>query len=228
MSAVPTVKRIVCLANSRKRGGRCIAGKELLPGDRVGGWIRPVSARHDEEVSPQERCYPDGGDPQILDVIEVPLLNPLPKTYQRENWLLDPNQRWAKAGRGTWEDLCTMIDRDEPLWINRHSTPSGRNDRVPTDAAAGLDNSLRLIRVGTLTVSVSEPLRPSADYPILRGSFDYHGEEYCFRITDPESESGSVELPYGEYTVGERYLTVSLGELFEGYAYKLIATIIRP
>ncbi len=228
MSAVPTNKRIVCLANSRKLGGRCVAGKELLPDDRVGGWIRPVSARHDEEVSPQERCYPDGGDPQILDVIEVPLLNPRPKTYQRENWLLDPYQQWTKAGQMTWDHLCTMIDRDEPLWINGHSAPSGRNDRVPTDSATGLDNSLRLIRVDALTVSVSEPLRPSADYPILRGSFDYHGEEYCFRITDPESESGSVELAYGEYTVGVRYLTVSLGEPFEGHAYKLIATIIRP
>lgn len=58
-----------------------------------------------------------------------------------------------------------MIDRDEPPWINGHSTPSGRNDRVPTDAAADLDDSLCLIRVDALTVSVSEPLRPSADFP---------------------------------------------------------------
>ena len=223
-----TVKRIVCLANSRKRGGRCVAGKELLPDGTFGGWLRPVSARDDEEVSVRERSYGDGGDPKILDVIDVPLLGCKPKTYQRENWLLDPNQQWTKAGQMTWNHLCTMIDRDEPLWINGHSAPSGHNDRVPTDAAAGLDNSLRLIRVNALTVTVSEPLRPSADYPILRGSFDYHGEEYCFRITDPESESGSVELAYGDYAVGERYLTVSLGEPFEGHAYKLIATIIRP
>ena len=225
---VPTVKRIVCLANSRKRGGRCVAGKELLPEDRVGGWIRPVSARDDEEVGPQERCYPDGGDPQILDIIDVPLLRPHPKTYQQENWLLDHYQRWTKAGQVTWDDLYTMIDGDEPLWINGHSTPSGRNDRVLTDDAAGLDNSLRLIRVDAMTVSVSEPLRPSADFPILRGSFNYHGDDYCFRITDPESENGSLSLTYGDYRVGERYLCVSLGEPFEGYAYKLIATIIKP
>ena len=228
MNTPSTIKRIVCLANSRKRGGRCVAGKELLPEDRVGGWIRPVSARDDEEVGPQERCYPDGGDPQVLDIIDVPLLRPHPKTYQRENWLLDPYQQWNKAGQVTWDDLCTMLDRDEPLWINGHSTSSGHNDRVPTDAAAGLDNSLRLIRVDALTVSVSEPLRPSADFPILRGSFNYHGDDYCFRITDPESENGSLGLPYGDYRVGERYLCVSLGEPFEGYAYKLIATIIKP
>ena len=32
-----TVKRIVCLANSRKLSGRCIAGKELLQDGRAGG-----------------------------------------------------------------------------------------------------------------------------------------------------------------------------------------------
>ena len=74
-----TAKRIVCLANSRKMSGRCIAGKELLEDGRVGGWIRPVSDREDEEVSEFERQYDDGAEPRILDVIDVPVLNSLPK-----------------------------------------------------------------------------------------------------------------------------------------------------
>jgi len=37
-----TVKRIVCLANSRKPNGRCVAGVELSGGRPV-AWIRPVS-----------------------------------------------------------------------------------------------------------------------------------------------------------------------------------------
>ena len=225
---IPTVKRIVCLANSRKRGGRCVAGKELLPDGRAGGWIRPVSAREDEEVSPREHCYADGGDPQVLDVIDVPLLGPRPKTYQRENWLLDPNCRWAKVGQATWNDLRSMTDRDEPLWMNGHSTRAGENDRVPLAETAAIDNSLRLIRVDALTVTVSEPSRPSADFPILRGSFSYLGDEYRFRVTDSASESGSLGLAHGDYPVGERHLVISLGEPFEGYAYKLVATIIKP
>ena len=228
MTALPTVKRIVCLANSRKRGGRCVAGKVLRLDGHASDWLRPVSARDDEEVSPRERCYADGADPQVLDVIDVPLLNPRPKTYQQENWLLDANRHWAKVGRATWNDLPAMTDRDEPLWINGHSTRGGQNDRVPLAETAGIDNSLRLIRVDALTVTISEPARPSADFPILRGSFNYFGDEYRFRITDPESESGSLNLPYGDYPVGERYLVVSLGEPFEGHAYKLIATIIKP
>jgi len=31
------VKRIVCLANSVKTGGTCIAGRELLPDGQYGG-----------------------------------------------------------------------------------------------------------------------------------------------------------------------------------------------
>jgi hypothetical protein len=31
------MKRIICLANSRKLSGRCIAGKEILPDERLGG-----------------------------------------------------------------------------------------------------------------------------------------------------------------------------------------------
>ena len=32
----------------------------------------------------------------------------------------------------------------------------------------------------------------------------------------------------GEYELGESYLTVSLGEPFDGYCYKLIAAVIEP
>lgn len=87
---MPTTKQIVCLANSRKLSGRCVAGIEIRDGKRL-GWIRPVSDRENQEVSEHERQYEDGSDPKVLDVIEVPLLRALPSGYQRENWLLDPN-----------------------------------------------------------------------------------------------------------------------------------------
>ena len=225
---VPDVKRIVCLANSRKMSGRCVAGKEILDSDPVGHWIRPVGDRAHDTVSERERRYADGSEPQVLDVVDVPLLNYQPKHHQTENWRLDPARRWTRSGRVTWRELARLEDPPFPLWINGHSSRHGLNDCVPSEEASSLDDSLRLIRVDALTVIVSEPSRPSANYPILRGRFSHLGEEYCSRITDPVSECGSLNLHYREYRVAERYLTVSLGEPFEGCAYKLIAAIIKP
>ena len=224
----PTFKRIVCLANSRKNAGRCVAGKEMSDDAKPGNWIRPVSSRENEAVSEDERSYPDGNDPEVLDIIELSLLIPKPKGYQQENWLLNPSLQWRKAGRLGWDDLSQLAEPEAPLWTNGFHSRSGENDQVPEDIAAAHDTSLRLVQVDDLTVTISEPPRPSANYPILRGRFTHCNEVYCFRITDPISESGSVDLPCGEYPVGERYLTVSLGEPFEGNAYKLIAAIIRP
>lgn len=208
--------------------GRCVAGKEVSEGGHLGNWIRPVSNRENESISERERCYADGTDPELLDIIEVPFLTLRPKGYQQENWLLNPSRQWRKVGHLSWDDLPPLADPEDPLWTNGFNSRSGENDQVPEDVAAGHDTSLRLVKVEDLTVIVSEPSRPSANFPILRGRFSHCDETYCFRITDPVSETGSVNLPYGEYAVGERYLTVSLGEPFEGNAYKLIAAIIRP
>ena len=85
-----STKRIVCLANSRKLHGRCIAGREFTLDNTPGAWIRPVSNRRHQEVSEYERQYSDGSDPQLLDIVDIPLLQHCPEEYQRENWLLDP------------------------------------------------------------------------------------------------------------------------------------------
>ena len=89
-------KRIVCLANSRKEGDRCIAGKELLADGSPGGWVRPVSDREDEAVNASERQYEDGSEPHLLDAIDVPVRQARPKGHQQENWLLDPDRRWRR------------------------------------------------------------------------------------------------------------------------------------
>ena len=92
-TAPNAVKRILCLANSRKLSGRCIAGREIIA-DNPEAWIRPVSKREHQEVSEEESRYEDGTEPAVLDVINVPLVGPHPHLYQQENWLLDPDYYW--------------------------------------------------------------------------------------------------------------------------------------
>ncbi len=225
VTATGNTKRIACLANSRKRRGRCIAGKEILEDGRIGGWIRPVSDREDEEVSEYERRYEDGGDPRVLDVIDVPVVEPRPKGYQRENWLLDPSHRWERVRRVALNDLSQFTDSPGPLWTNGFSTRHGRNDRVPGDNR--LDSSLRLIRVDGLELSVSSPSADFGDFTRrVQGRFRYGGTDYWLRVTDPEYEQRYLQEPNGTYSIGERFVTVSLGEPYQGYAYKLIAAVI--
>jgi len=52
------LKTIVCLANSFKTDGRCVAGREVRA-NGYGDWIRPVSARETAEVSLSDCRYKD-------------------------------------------------------------------------------------------------------------------------------------------------------------------------
>ena len=222
-----TVKRIVCLANSRKLNGRCVAGMEFTK-DSTGAWIRPVSDREHGEVSEYERQYQDGSDPRVLDIVDVPLLNPLPKGCQQENWLLDPDEYWVKIDKLTWNDLGRLAEPAAPLWINGHSTYNGLNDKVPLSLADGLDSSLRLVHVDRATLSVFKPGEAFGNPKRrVQGKFRHHGTEYQLWVTDPQHERTFLRKPDGDYELGESYLTVSLGEPHNDACYKLIAAIIE-
>ena len=220
---MPEIKTIVCLANSRKLSGRCVAGVELVDGEPV-GWVRPVSHRATHEVSETEREYRDGSDPRLLDIIDVPLLGPSPHGFQTENWLLDPHRYWERRGRAEWSTLGGMLCREMPLWIDGESSYNGVNDRVPERAALGLTDSLRLVHVASATLRVMEGYQGRRE---VRAIFDHAGVAYALKVTDPEIEREAKSHETGDYSIAESALTISLGETFEGYAYKLVAAIIR-
>ena len=226
----PTIsKRIICLANSRKLAGRCIAGKELLEDGRTGPWVRPVSARETEEVSEYERQYEDGSDPRVLDIIDVPLLIPRPKDYQPENWLLDPEHYWKLVRPVAWEDLGRYVDPVAQLWNNENSTFNGRYDYVPLSNARVQSDSLRLVRVNNLTLSVFAPGETFGNHKRrVQGRFHLGGVEYWLWVTDPEYERRYLKMADGTYPIGDAFLTVSLGEPYRNDCYKLIAAIIKP
>ena len=214
-----TFKRIVCLANSRKYSGRCIAGKELLADGRPGRWICPVSARENEEVSEHERQYHDGSDPRLLDVMDVPLLNALPKDYQQENWLLDPASYWEKVRRIGRQELAEFTDPVELLWTNGYSTFNGLNDEIPLSIALTLRESLRLISVSNLTLWVFAPgeafgnskrrvqernvIVSGTQYPVFTIGHSNHPKEEFIKLLLHHRVDEVVDVrssPYSRYT----------------------------
>ena len=72
-----------------------------------------------------------GSDPQVLDIIDVPVLHAQPTEYQKENWLLDPAYYWTKVRRGYCGDLATLTDPVGQLWTNGTARYNGLNDRMP-------------------------------------------------------------------------------------------------
>ncbi|MDE0497696.1 MAG: hypothetical protein OXH86_10110 [Acidimicrobiaceae bacterium] len=219
--------RIVCLANSRKLTGRCIAGR-IWDGSTAGEWIRPVSDRAEREVSEYERQYEDGSDPQPLDIVEIPILEALPDTYQAENWLLDPEYYWEKKGVMEHATLRNLVEPTSPLWIDGHSTYNGENDYVPLSEAEMLQDSLRFVSVSEVNLKVFAPGKAFGNSKRrVQGQFRYAGATYSLWVTDPNQERKWLAQANGEYAIGECYLTISLGEPYEGRVYKLIAAIIE-
>lgn len=222
------VKRIVCLANSRKLSGRCLAGKELHA-NGPGAWIRPVSNRSSEEVSERERQYEDGSDPKVLDIVDVPLKERRPKHYQSENWLLDSERYWVRVGKMSWSELHGISDDPVLLWLNTSSTNAGLNDRVGESDASKLTASLYLLHLRELTLRVFAPGEAFGDPKRrVQADFRHHKIQYQLWVTDPVFERNYLAKPDGEYRVSECFVTVSLGEPHKGSCYKLVAAIITP
>ena len=225
---MPVAKRIVCLANSRTLAGRCIAGRQWSPDRGAGDWIRPVSTGPGQEVSEYERQYEDGSDPKVLDIINMPLIEPRPEGCQTENWLLDPECYWRKEGAYSWFDLPTLADPVEPLWIDGHSTYQGVNDIIPFASLEMVSSSLRLLHLERLELQVFAPGEAFGNAKRrVQGRFLHAGAEYALWVADPVYERAYLAKLDGPYRIGECYLTINLGEEYEGFRHKLIAAIVE-
>jgi hypothetical protein len=231
MAEIPKVnyqKKIVCLATSRKLGGRCIAGKEVLRSG-YGPWIRPVSTRPSAEIELTERQHADGTEPKLLDIIEIPMLAPAPHLHQTENHVIDARFYWEKKGTVSWDNIGDLIDAPATLWTNEDSSRGGYNDRVSEALAIGLKTSLVLIKPDHPTIQVATPgayfNNPKRK---VRADFYYKGVRYNVGMTDPEAERFFLARENGDYKLNQdAYFCVSLAEApFEGSYYKLVASII--
>ena len=221
-----STKRMVCLASSLKRGGLCIAGRELT-GAGVGAWTRPVSARPGAELTYLEYRYESGMGPKPLDVLDVPVLKPDRRGHQVENFLIDRSRRWMACGRLPFAHVAGLVEEPASLWTNSESTSSGQFNCMRAAEAAQFDWSLCLIQVRKLRIESRRAVRGEKAF---RACFDYKGVSYKLSVTDPAVRERFDTEPTGMYQIrtGEIYLCVSLSEVFEGdgRCHKLVASIL--
>ena len=60
----------------------------------------------------------------------------------------------------------------------------------------------------------------------VRGLFEYGGSRYILSITDPEIEEQFLVRGNGEYELRNVALCLSLAEVWNGFAFRLIASVI--
>jgi len=227
-----SLKKIVCLAKSRKIGGLCFAGKEVSKNNVIGHWIRPVSSRESEEISSNECEYQDGCKPDLLDIIEIPIVKHKPTCHQCENYLIDDEYYWSKEDAFHKNNLAQLCDYPKTLWEPHDSSYYGVKDRVHEFFKDDLKDSLYLISPSSLTIEVqTEGEEFGNPRRKVRARFKYNGEMYFFPITDPDIERIYYKKENGRYIIekpeGMIFLCVSIGLPHEGYCYKFVASIIK-
>lgn len=228
----PFFKKIVCLADSRKSGGRCIAGKEILGDDSFGPWIRPVSSRDEEEISYTERQYENGSRPQLLDIIEIPFRRHSPNAFQTENYLINSGYWWEQQGCCEFEVLPKLCDNPSTLWNTDSSSYYGLRDRVPESSTTSVESSLYLISPQAIDILVRKEGEEFGNpRKKVRARVSYKGIDYILPVTDPKIEDRFLALDEGSVPINQPFrrifMCISLGLTYtDGTCYKFIASII--
>ena len=213
---------VICLANSWKHGGRCVAGLRL----DGGGWVRPISREPGGVLQPWHYTLASGGEAAVGDTLQMRLTQPWPDPHHPENWCMD---------YGLW----TLVARPLPLSARAFlansviTSPALLGDSEDRVAYQSLLNhpastSLALVRPEGLHWEIRKS--PSSGKRQNRAVFCLGGVWYNLPLTDPLVLNMLAPRPLGSYP-DERpdlLLTISLSEPFErdGFCYKLVAAVI--
>jgi hypothetical protein len=220
---MPT-EEILVLASSKKYGGRCVAGIT-----RSGKWVRPVSGEHHGLFKAE--CEVDGRWPETLDVVRFGYAERLDEPAQPENVLIDGSE---------WELRKKLVPTEAPGNLQRFlatgSTLLGNRGRAMRDevAAEGVEASLALIEPRSGIKLISSPPEEGQGKPRARVVFDFAATKYDLPVTDIAVEEALRAAGEGSYdpedlgmeASGTVFLTISLGEDYEGWHYKLAAAVL--
>lgn len=210
---------VLCLANSRKLGGKCVAGIDLA----TKKWIRPVNAGGGA-LSGSDIRFSDSLIPKPLDIVKIPILRPEPLYYQPENWVINHEYYWSKIGNADISNLKEYLDDDRYILFNEY-------DALDADVISRkpINKSLVLIRVNPV---IFRKTFNTSGRPQIRAIFNYKDNNYNLVVTDTEWESIFLKRDGQYWDMGDYpferdfYFIIGLGEVFRRYHYKLVVTVI--
>jgi len=218
---------MICLANSRKLQGRCVAGLRT-DGE---GWIRPVAAVPLGTLHPGHYMLQDVTQPLLMDVISVSYHGGQAEPHQPENWLID-STGWRLVFRPAPAEYDAILRGSLETGPGLLGNESNRVDYATLAAMPGAA-SLALVVPEDLQWNVTTDFRGQRR---TKARFKLAGAAYDLPITDPCWPSRLDHLPLGVYSVGaanvapDEYvmLTVSLGEPtpWDNCCYKVVAGVV--
>jgi hypothetical protein len=235
-------KTIVVLANSVKRNGRCLAGKEMVWDGRAwkaGNWIRPVSTAEGGEVTVAQMVSALGREPSLLELVEIPLGSPVPLPDQPENWLLEPGSQWRRVGALDWLQASMLVDQPRQVWDEGRGwrrVTQGYVQRMSQPASLYLIKPQEIVSIEVWTEP--NPFEPPPSVKRHRlVKIRYGSLVHEFDITDPafadryypvfpkvEDSRRKIALR----APSETLVCVSVTPEYKGYQYKLVAAFIEP
>lgn len=214
----------ICLANSYKRGGRCIAGIEIVIDDnnRWGvirnadgnpKWIRPIShtTEYGEIPEGEARFLPLLSVVRIIDVFPCPNMAHSEDVYYKQMYPIGRVPSHSTV-------LSKLTDAIHPVLF------------YTTDYSISIDTyehgnySLMMVHPEGLSFHL-DPSKNRAKYFM---TFKYNGVIYDFKVTDPYFYQYIEQHPEALDNPSDVYVTLSLGLEYEGRHHKLIAAMIMP
>ena len=207
----------VCLANSKKESGRCIAGIELQNNNKpllVNGkpkWLRPVYKTEHGEVPTNLVSHI-----KLLDIVEIEITDEVPNGFQFENVHFD-TKSISIIGKFPIDDINRLCNN--PL-----DYIFGNKGKAVSESEINFVNhSLILIKVNEY--EVFEKTYPDNLVKQIRVKFSYNIHQYDFPITDLTFCS-EFRSNNNIFTKTPIYLTLSLAANHNGWHSKLVAGIV--
>lgn len=161
---------VICLANSLKHGGRCVAGIEI----KTGRWVRPYSYLDSGNI-PTHLTVIGDRPLQLLDVVDIPLAA-CSRGYEVENRrILCPN--WKKVRQASASEVVPYLEQEllhfvQEDWIS--AVPFHYLISLPVAQR----RTIQLVKTDDFQVFEARAEK-------WRGSFSIHNVSLTATITDP-------------------------------------------